>query len=89
MSDYLQRARFALDHRWTPAHISPYIEGELSERGRSRVLRHTVECPECRGALMSLQRMLAALARLPAAGAGEPHDIAGAVRRRLCEPPPG
>lgn len=87
MSSILQRARFARDHRWTPAHVSPYIEGELSRRGRSRVLRHTAECPECRAVLASLQLMLGALARLPRAGAGEPHEIASAVRQRLRELP--
>jgi hypothetical protein len=49
--------------------------------------RHTAECPDCRGVLQGLRRMLGLLHELPRSNAGaEAPDIAAAVRARLHEP---
>jgi anti-sigma factor RsiW len=87
MSNVLHRARFILDHRWVPGHMSAYVDGELAMRSRARIERHIVECPECRAVLRSLRRMLGLLQGLPRASATrEAPDIAAAVRARLHEP---
>jgi anti-sigma factor RsiW len=87
MSNVLHRARFKRDHRWAPGHMSGYLDGELASRARARMQRHVDECPECRGVLRSLRRMLARLQGLqPGSRAVEAPDIAAAVRARLHEP---
>ena len=87
MSGVLHRLRFGRDHRWTPGHMSAYLDGELASRARARIERHFGECPECRGVVHSLRRMLGLLHALPAANgiSGAP-DVAAAVRARLHEP---
>ena len=63
-----------LDHRFTKAHASGYLDGELDEAGRERIERHTSVCPQCRALLVSLRRMLAELSRLtpgPRAGVAD------------------
>jgi anti-sigma factor RsiW len=68
--------------------MSAYLDGELAPGRRTRMERHTGECPDCRGLLASLRRMLAALYRLPPPGAGaDALQIAASVRLRLREPP--
>jgi len=62
----LRQLRFRRDHRWTPAQLSAFLDDDLGARGRRRVVRHTDDCPECRGILHSLRRLLDALARGPA-----------------------
>ena len=87
MSDVLHRARFQRDHRWAPGHMSAYLDGELAARSRARMERHSDECPECRGVLHSLRRMLGLLHGLPPASVKpEAADVAAAVRARLHEP---
>lgn len=87
MSTVLHRARFIVDHHWTPGHMSAYLDGELGSRARARLERHTGECVECRGVLHTLRRMLGLLAGLDQANArSRAPDIAAAVRRRLHEP---
>jgi anti-sigma factor RsiW len=61
----LRQLRFRRDHRWTPAQLSAFLDDELGDRERRRVVRHTDDCPECRGVLHSLRRLLGALARGP------------------------
>jgi anti-sigma factor RsiW len=86
MSTVLHRARFRRDHRWTPGHMSAYVEGDLSHRARHRLQRHIQECPECRRILLGLQRMLDRMRAAPRmAAAEETPDITSAVRRRLHE----
>jgi anti-sigma factor RsiW len=69
-----------VDHRFTKAHASEYLDGELSPAGRERVERHTSVCPQCRALLASLRRMLDALPGLVA----EPRpSVAEGVRERL------
>jgi anti-sigma factor RsiW len=88
VSEFLHQARFRIDHRWAPRHMSPLIDGELARSQRARMERHTRECPDCRRLLGSLQRMVGALQALPAVGGGgHALQIAAAVRLRLDEPP--
>jgi anti-sigma factor RsiW len=68
--------------------MSAYLDGELGSRARARLERHAEECPECRGLLYGLRRILGALERFSAPSEREPvPDIAAAVGRRLHEPP--
>lgn len=86
MINPLTRTRFRRDHRWTPTHLSDFVDGDLSPRGRTRLQRHVDNCPDCYRVLVTLQRMLDRLHHLPPPDAGETPDIAAAVRRRLGEP---
>jgi anti-sigma factor RsiW len=88
MAKLLQRIRLRRDHRWAPGRMSAYLDAELAARARARLERHAEECPECRGVLYGLRRMLGLLEGLRAVGEREgAPDIAGAVGRRLHEPP--
>ena len=72
--------RFMLDHRFTRAHASEYLDGDLPEEPRRRIDRHASVCPQCYAVLTSLRRLIDALpdlARSPRAG------IADAVLERL------
>lgn len=87
MSEIWHRIRFRRDHGWAPGHMSAYLDTELRARPRARMERHSQECPECRGLLDSLRRMLSLLHRLPASGtAAHTPAIAVAVAQRLHEP---
>jgi anti-sigma factor RsiW len=87
MTNFLRAMRFRRDHRWAPDQMSPYLDGELRSRSRSRLERHTTECPECRGVLHTLRRMLQRLQHVaPVSSYEATPDIASAVRRRLREP---
>lgn len=83
-----QRVRFWRDHRFTPRHLSAYVDGELVARSRARIRRHVEDCPDCHGALQTLERLLGLLQRVPPISSTEQPDIASAVRRRLHETPP-
>jgi anti-sigma factor RsiW len=87
MSPLWHELRFRRDHRWTPPHMSAYLDYDLSAWARARLQRHTEECPECRRVLDDLQRMLVLLqgARPPDPAADVP-EITSAVLRRLHEP---
>ena len=86
MTNALHRVRFRRDHRWTPGHLSAYLEGDLMARSVARIQRHVRECPECRGVLRSLERMLGLLRGVAPVSDTEKPDIASAVRRRLRDP---
>jgi anti-sigma factor RsiW len=84
----LYRVRFRRDHAWAPDHMSAYMDGELATRGRTRMARHTRECPECEHLLAGLRAMVEGLSRLPAPTGGVgAAQIAALVRGRLDEPP--
>jgi anti-sigma factor RsiW len=85
MSNVVHQLRLRRDHRWTPGRMSAYLDGELAARARARLERHTEECPECRGILYALRRILGLLQRLPPPKVEETPDIAAAVSRRLRE----
>lgn len=86
MTRLLQRMRFWRDHRWTPGHLSAYVDGDLVANAAARIQHHVRDCPECREALRTLERMLGRLRRLPPVAHAEQPDIATAVRRRLRDP---
>ncbi len=88
MINRLHQMRFRRDHRWTPGRLSAYLDGDLVARSAARVQRHVRECPECRAALRSLERMLGLLRAVPPVSDTEKPDIASAVRRRLRDPSP-
>lgn len=81
------RARFRRDHRWTPKHLSDFVDDDLTPRGQTRLQRHVENCPDCNRALVTLQRMLDRLHRLPRPDQGAGEDIAAAVRERLRDTP--
>jgi anti-sigma factor RsiW len=88
MHEFSTRVRFRLDHRWAPARMSAYLDGELRTPQRGRIVRHLGECPECRGVFGQLSVVVEALRQLPAAqGAREPAQFAASVRARLNQPP--
>jgi anti-sigma factor RsiW len=67
------------DHRFTKAHASAYLDGELPAPQRERVERHTSVCPKCRALLASLRRMLDTLPGL--AAPPRPSVAEGALER--------
>ena len=84
----LARLRFWIDHRWTPGHLSDYLDGDLAPAARARVERHVHDCPKCRELLRGLRSILTSLGglgRSPGDGGGEtvaPALLAG-VRGRI------
>lgn len=54
----LSRRRYMREHRWTHAHLSEYLDAELSPAGRERVEEHVGICPHCRRVLATLMRTL-------------------------------
>lgn len=85
MNSLVTRTRFRRDHRWTPNHLSDFLDGDLPPRGRRRLERHVGICPECYRALVTLQRMLDRLHQLARPQARVDPDIVSGVRRRLNE----
>jgi predicted anti-sigma-YlaC factor YlaD len=87
MSSLWHELRFRRDHRWTPPHMSAYLDSDLSTWGRARLEHHAAECSECRGVLDDLRHMLALLRNAPPrAPIVDGPAIATAVLRRLHEP---
>jgi anti-sigma factor RsiW len=86
MSTLWRQLRFRRDHRWTPPHMSAYLDADLSAGARARLERHAAECPECRPVLADLRHMLVLLHRAAASEpAADGPAIATAVLRRLHE----
>ncbi len=84
MSNIVHRIRFRLDHRWTPAHMSDYLDGDLAPRPHRRIEDHVAECGQCRRTLAALRATLTALRDLPPAKAeAQAAQITAAVRLRL------
>jgi anti-sigma factor RsiW len=86
MNGVVGRVRFRRDHRWAPGQMSAYLDRELASRARTRLEHHTAECPECRGVLEGLRRMLGLLHRLSPPDPPEAAEIVAAVRARLHDP---
>ena len=57
----------AMDHRFTKARASGYLDGDLDQRDRDRIDRHTSVCPQCRALLASLRRVIEELSGLSSA----------------------
>ncbi len=69
-----------VDHRFTKAHASEYLDGELPQAERERVERHASVCPKCRALLASLRRMIETL---PGLAAQPQPSVADGVLERL------
>jgi anti-sigma factor RsiW len=80
----IQRRRYMREHRWTHAHLSEYVDGELPDDEIVRVEEHTSICPHCRRVLATLRRTIEGLGSLRAAP--EP-DLADGVIARLRDEP--
>ncbi len=76
----LAKRRFMRDHRWTQAHMSDYLDGDLASSERQRVEQHVHWCPECHRLLESLRRTLKGLRELRTTSA---ENIAPGVIDRL------
>ena len=86
MNGLFSRLRFRLDHRWTPLHASPYIDGELSPAHGARLERHIEGCPECRELLRELNALTLALGTLrDEDGVPVAEAILSSVRQRIDE----
>ena len=68
------------EHRWTAGHMHDYLDDDLAPDERGRVEQHVGVCPECRLALLSLQRMLRGLMSLHSAA---PAGLAPGIVKRL------
>ena len=76
----LKRRRYMREHRWTHAHLSEYLDEDLSPNERERLEAHVGICPHCRRVLRTLRRTLESLVELPV----EPHpSVAEGVIERL------
>lgn len=62
----LERRRYMREHRWTHAHLSDYLDQDLSPSERERVEEHVSICPHCRRVMRTLRRTLESLMDLPA-----------------------
>jgi hypothetical protein len=83
----LGRLRFSLEHRLGAARMSEYLDDELGQVLRRRLIHHLAECHECRELLTSLRLLVWGLRGTATAGAHEPAPpIAAAVLARLDEP---
>jgi anti-sigma factor RsiW len=80
----VERVRFFFDHRWSPDHMSEYLDGDLDAGGRRRIERHTGKCPECEELLRELRAMVAALAGFRGRAAeGVAAAVLAGVQQRL------
>lgn len=61
---WLRHPHYMWEHRWTHAHLSGYLDDDLSAPERRRVERHVHICPQCRRVLATLKRALHGLAAL-------------------------
>lgn len=76
----VERRRYMREHNWTHAHLSDYLDEELSPGERERVREHVGVCPHCRRVLRTLKRTLENLVDLR----GEPRPgLADGVIERL------
>jgi anti-sigma factor RsiW len=76
----LERRRYMREHTWTHAHLSEYLDQQLSDGERERLEAHLSICPHCRRVLRTLRRTLESLMGLPR----DPrHGLADGVIDRL------
>ena len=76
----LERRRYMREHRWTHAHLSEYLDGQLGPDQRERLEAHVGICPHCTRVLATLRRMLEGLHML---GAQPQTGLADGVIERL------
>jgi anti-sigma factor RsiW len=80
----LERRRYMREHHWTHAHLSDYLDDDLSPHERERAEDHLSVCPHCRRVLRTLRRTLERLMELPV----EPRPrLADGVIERLRDEP--
>jgi hypothetical protein len=46
------------DHVWSQEHLSQYVEGDMSWRGRRRLQLHAKECSDCSLGIRALRALL-------------------------------
>lgn len=80
----LQRRRFMREHDWSHAHLSDYLDQDLSEGERERIEDHLTMCPQCRRVLRTLRRTLDSLMQLPVER--RPSVADGVIERLRGEP---
>ena len=70
----LERRRYMREHNWTHAHLSDYLDEDLSPHERERVEEHVGVCPHCRRVLRTPSRPAPPLAhaRVTRCSAGPP-----------------
>jgi anti-sigma factor RsiW len=86
MNAHWHKLRFRRDHRWTPPHMSAYLDSDLRTQARARLEHHTAECRECRSVLDDLRQLLAFLhSAPPPEPVADGPAITTAVLRRLHE----
>ncbi len=76
----LERRRYMREHRWTHAHLSDYLDGELSGGARARAEADLEICPDCHRVVATLRRTLEQLRGLHSAPAS---GVADAVIARF------
>ena len=70
------------DHLWAQLHLSHYVEGELSSRGRRRLVRHAQGCADCGGGIRAMRAVVYAVHGLGGpAGVRAPATIFDRVRQ--------
>lgn len=81
---WLERRRYMREHRWTHAHLSDFLDGDLGPGESDRVHDHVGICPQCSRVLATLRRTLEGLhlLRPPA-----PSGVADGVIERLRDEP--
>jgi hypothetical protein len=80
---------YADDHRWSQRHLSHYVEGDLSRRGRRRLDRHALDCADCGRGLRALRALVLAVRGLDGlAGLPAPATIFDRVRPAAAGGPP-
>jgi Putative zinc-finger len=50
------------DHAWSQEHLSHYVEGDMSWRGRRRLELHAEECPDCSLGIRAVRALVRLLA---------------------------
>jgi hypothetical protein len=58
----MRRRKRGDDHAWSQEHLSQYVEGDMSWRGRRRLELHAEECPDCSLGIRALRALLRLLA---------------------------
>ncbi len=56
-----KRRRFMREHDWSHAHLSEYLDEELTAEERQRLEEHVRMCPQCRRVLATLRRTVESL----------------------------
>ena len=61
MGGVMSRAR---EHRWSQAHLSHYVEGDLGPLARRRLDRHARDCVDCGRGIRAMRALVYALGGL-------------------------